>query len=92
MTYGFDDDILQVLTEAGSEGLSVRKVARHVFNARHTMFDELVYEDVHAYVAKFLLRSSKSKKSPIIRGEKRGMYLIDKSREKRVQLRLDFVG
>ena len=90
MKYRFDEDIIQILLEAGSEGLSVRKLSRHVFNLRHTMFDELTYDTVHAYVARFLLRSSKSKHSPIIHTAKRGVYRIDDKCRIDVQLKLNF--
>ena len=86
----FDNDILQVLSEAGDEGLSVRKIARHVFNARHTMFDTLIYEEVHAYIGRYLLRSSKSKKSPIIHAEKRGAYRLKNNASSGIQTTIDF--
>ena len=90
MIYRFDEDILQILSEAGSDGLSVRKLSRHVFNLRHTMFDELTYDDVHAYVAKYLLKSSKLKQSPIIHAEKKGVYRVSDKYQMNIQLRLDF--
>lgn len=35
----YDSEILFVLTEAGEKGLSVKKIARHVFNNCNGLFD-----------------------------------------------------
>ena len=37
----FDKEILRILMEAGTEGLSLQKVARHVFNAFNSFFNQL---------------------------------------------------
>ena len=37
--------------EAGNEGLSVKKVARHVHNACNTFFATVSFEDIHNYVS-----------------------------------------
>ena len=43
----YDRLIIEILMEAGSDGLTVRKVSRHVFNAVNGLFDEADIEAVH---------------------------------------------
>ena len=77
MATSYDDTILKVLTEAGKEGLSVQKIAHHVFNASNTFFETVSLEEVHRYVQQYLLRNSKSEQSLIQRTEKRGYYRLN---------------
>ena len=46
----YDRLIIEILMEAGSDGLTVRKVSRHVFNAVNGLFDEADIEAVHKLV------------------------------------------
>lgn len=55
----YDRLIIEILMEAGSDGLTVRKVSRHVFNAVNGLFDEADIEAVHKLVRAFLQRHSK---------------------------------
>ena len=86
----YDKEIISVLTEAGSEGLSIGKIARHVFNACNSMFDVLSFKDVHAYVAQYLQRNSKNCNSVIARTEKRGVYRLNYDSQEVRQLMLQF--
>ena len=88
--HDLEADILQVLAEAGTEGLSVRKVARHVYNARHTMFDDLDYGSLHASVSRYLRYHADSKKSIIIHSAKRGHYTLDPKKPLVTQLKINF--
>lgn len=57
----YDRLIIEILMEAGSDGLTVRKVSRHVFNAVNGLFDEADIEAVHKLVRAFLQRHSKGR-------------------------------
>ena len=48
----YDRLIIEILMEAGSDGLTVRKVSRHVFNAVNGLFDEADIEAVHSATAR----------------------------------------
>lgn len=86
----YDRDILHILDEAGINGLSVRKIARHVFNGYNNFFDNVSFDDVYHYVASYLIRNSKSKDSIIERTEIRGVYRINRSSGIIRQLCFDF--
>ena len=75
----YDSEILFVLTEAGEKGLSVKKIARHVFNNCNGLFDVVPFEDVYHYVACYLKRNSKSNDSIIERTSIRGVYRLNQS-------------
>jgi len=86
----YDKEIIRILTEAGSKGLSVLKVARHVYNACNSLFNELDFAEVHAYVTQYLLRNSKNRESLIERTERRGTYRLNPHSQEALQLMLQF--
>ena len=55
----YNNEILKVLAEAGNDGLSVKKIARHVHNAHNTLFSNVSFDEVYAYVGQYLKRNSK---------------------------------
>ena len=86
----YDNEILKVLTEAGSAGISVQKVSRHVFNAFNSFFNPVQYQDVHDYVLQYLQRNSKSAISLITRTDTRGVYKLNLDNQESRQLMLQF--
>jgi hypothetical protein len=73
----FDEKILLFLKEAGEDGLSVSKLAQHVFNASNNFFEPLDFKEVHAYVGRYLLRQSKSQMPLVISTGVRGHYRLN---------------
>ncbi|MCR5131042.1 MAG: hypothetical protein K6C10_06240 [Prevotella sp.] len=86
----YDQEILKVLTEAGSAGISVQKISRHVFNACNSLFTPIDFQSVHDYVLQFLQRNSKSAASLIVRAETRGVYKLNLDNQEGQQLMLQF--
>ena len=74
MTY--DQQILQVLTEAGECGVSVQAIAKHVYNMNCTFFVQPDFEEIRTYVQQYLLRNSKSQQSLIESTGRRGYYRL----------------
>ena len=75
MTY--DQQILQVLTEAGECGVSVQAIATHVYNMNCTFFVQTDFEEIRTYVQQYLLRNSKSQQSLIESTGRRGYYRLN---------------
>jgi len=73
----YDQQILQVLTEAGEGGVSVQAIAKHVYNMNCTFFTQPDYEEIRSYVQQFLLRNSKSAQSLIESTGRRGYYRLN---------------
>ena len=73
----YDQQILQILTEAGDRGLSVQTISKHVFNRTRTFFVSPDLEEIRSYVQQFLLRNSKSAQSLIERTGQRGYYRLN---------------
>lgn len=86
----YDREIFLVLNEAGTKGLSVKKIARHIYNRCNGFFDEVQYEDIRRYVGDYLNRNCKLTGSIIERTEVRGVYRINMSSSDSRQLLLDF--
>lgn len=55
----YEKDIFIVLQEAGDSGLSVRKIARHVLNARNSFFDTESKETISRAVQRYLTYHSR---------------------------------
>lgn len=85
-----DQEILNVLVEAGTKGLKVEKIARHVYNSCNSIFNPLSYENVHAYVTQYLIKCSKNPKSVIEKGKGVGVYHVNYKSEAVMQLMFNF--
>lgn len=85
-----DQEILNVLVEAGTKGLKIEKIARHVYNSCNSIFNPLSYENVHAYVTQYLIKCSKSPKSVIEKGKGVGIYHVNYKSEAVKQLMFNF--
>ena len=85
----YDREILRILTEVGDRGLSVAKISRHVHHACNSLFTPIDFEDVHKYVAQYLLRNSKNPDS-IIEKTDRGVYHLNLRSQETQQLMLQF--
>lgn len=86
----YQKEILAVLYEAGSDGLSVHKIAIHVHNLHNTLFSPVAFEEVRRKVQTWLLRNSKSSDSLVIRLDKRGKYKLNMKSARARQLILEF--
>ncbi|MBR5349669.1 MAG: hypothetical protein IK124_00350 [Prevotella sp.] len=87
----YEKEILRILSVAGSTGLSVKKIARHVFNASNTFFEVLNYDEVYQQVQQYLLRNSKQKDSLFERMDARGVYRLNANSAESLQLMLQFL-
>ena len=85
-----DQEIFRVLMAAGSNGLKLEKIARHVYNSCNSIFTPLNYKDVHAYVTHYLTRCAKDPGSLIEKGKGYGVYHINFKSVQVQQLMLDF--
>ena len=86
----YQNEILAVLYEAGSDGLSVHKIAIHVHNSHNTLFSPIAFEVVRRNVQSWLLRNSKSSDPLVVRLDKRGRYKINMKSAKARQLIFEF--
>ena len=82
----YEKEIVAILLEAGRNGLALRKIARHVFNMRNSLFEQLEYEDVHADVQKYIRKNSRDSRSLIRHTAKRGCYRLNKNSEKYISM------
>ena len=73
----YDQQILNILTEAGERGISVQTIAKHVYNMNCTFFFQPDYEEIRSYVQQYLLRNSKSSQSLIESTGRRGYYRLN---------------
>lgn len=74
----YDNLIIEVLIEAGSNGLSVRKITHHVYNAVNGLFDEADWNVVHRMVRAFLHYHTKGTE-PALSRPRRGVYSLNRT-------------
>ena len=58
-----EQEILSVLVQAGSKGLKLEKIARHVYNSGNSIFHPLDYKMVYNFVSQYLMKNSKDPRS-----------------------------
>lgn len=90
LTLNLQQEILRVLLEAGPEGLPVKKISRHVYNACNNLFNHVDYADVHQRVVQYLSKASKSPYSAICHGQRRGWYQLNPGAKETHHLMLEF--
>lgn len=86
----YDQEILRVLCEAGSDGLSVHKISVHVHNACNSLFSPVEFAEVYRYVVSFLARNSRDSFSLVSRMQIRGRYRLNPNSARWSQLMLRF--
>lgn len=85
----YSKDIIDILLKA-PQGLSVRKIVRHVYNAHNSLFESADIEDIKRFVGQYLSARSKTSKSPIEHAEERGVYRLNLQSQESQQLMLHF--
>lgn len=68
---------MAILTEAGEKGLSLNKIARHVYNSSCTLFESPSFDKVYAELAQFLSRQSRLSDGMVKRTGTRGVYALN---------------
>lgn len=86
----YEQTIFRILKEAGPAGLSVKKIARHVYNEQNTFFSVVNFADVHREVRLFLTRNSRHANSMCEHAEGWGAYRLNRNSPKTMQLMLEF--
>ena len=65
------------MLQAGTRGISVQAIAKHVYNMNRTFFVSPDLEEIHTYVQQYLVRNSKSPQSLVERTDRRGFYRLN---------------
>ncbi len=86
----YDQEILRILAQAGSNGLKLENIARHVFNSCNSMFNPLNYKDVYNYVRQYLKKYSKDSQSLVEKSDKHGIYHLNLKSKLAQQYALQF--
>lgn len=85
-----EQEIFNVLVQAGSQGLKLEKIVRHVYNSCNSIFTPLDYKYVYGFVSQYLIKNSKNPSSIIEKGKGYGVYRINYKSSAMQQLMLDF--
>ena len=86
----YEKEILLVLEEAGSSGLSLRKIANHVYNSVNGLFEVVTYEQVYRSVVCYIYAQSKHSDGTVMTTGERGRYRINPNSLRFSQMKLNF--
>lgn len=89
-TMNYDHEIKRILWEAGREGLSIKKIAHHVFNLHNSFFETTSYDDVYRAVVYCVAKNKKAKEPFMEHAEKRGLYRLTQKSNRESQLMFQF--
>ena len=77
--------------DVGARGISVKKLAKHVYNHYCTLFFQPDFQEIHRYTQRYLQRHSRTPNDIIEHAEKWGHYRLNtRNSERAQQLMLDF--
>lgn len=86
----YEQEIKELLFEAGNDGLSIKKIARHIFNMHNGLFESVPYEKVYKDIQACVAKNNKSTQPFMERTERWGYYRLTKKSKKSQQLMLQF--
>lgn len=72
------------------DGLSIRKIVRHVYNAHNSLFDTVDLEEVKRSVTMYLTAKSKMPSSFIEKTDQRGVYRLKPNYRSNMELQFEF--
>jgi DNA repair protein RadC len=73
----YEQQILRILLDVGARGISVKKLAKHVYNHFCTFFYQPDLQEIHRFTQQYLLKQARQKKGIIEHAEKRGYYRLN---------------
>lgn len=86
----YKEELLHVLAEAGVEGLSLKKIATHIYNCNASLFETPDFEKIYNDLAQYLSKQSKMSDGFVKRIGVRGVYALNESWSGYLQTILDF--
>ena len=86
----YEQQILRILLDVGAHGISVKKLAKHVYNHYCTLFFQPDFDEVYRSVQQYLLSHSRSAYDLVEHTEKWGYYRLNTRNTTTQQLMLEF--
>ncbi len=86
----YEQQILRILLDVGARGISVKKLAKHVYNHSCTLFSQPDFADVYRFVQNYVQRHSRSPQGLIEHAERWGCYRLNTRSQQGRQLMIDF--
>ncbi len=86
----YEQDITRLLYEAGNEGLSIKKITRHIYNIHNGLFETVSYEAVYKDVVACINKNSKCKDNIFERTGEWGHYKLSHKSNTDTQLFFNF--
>ena len=78
------------MVEAGDEGLSLKKIAMHVYNSNNNLFENPDFNKIYSSLAQYLSKQSKMSDGMVKRISSKGVYAINKRWSGYLHTMIDF--
>lgn len=78
------------MVEAGDEGLSLKKIAMHVYNSNNNLFEKPDFNKIYSSIAQYLSKQSKMSDGMVKRIGTKGVYAINKRWSGYLHMMIDF--
>ena len=85
----YEEDLLRILSKVGERGISVRALAKHIYNKRTSLFSQPDPEAIHSFVQHYLLYHANKPKGNVVR-VRHGYYRLNTRIPYVKQLLIDF--
>ena len=73
----YEQQILRIFLDVGARGISVKKLAKHVYNHYCTLFFQPDFREVYRYTQQYVQRHSRSQNAILEHAEKWGYYRLN---------------
>ena len=73
----YEQQILRIFLDVGAHGISVKKLAKHVYNHYCTLFSQPDFREVYRYTQQYVQSHSRSSKAILEHAEKWGYYRLN---------------
>lgn len=74
----YEKHILRILRDVGARGISIKKLAKHVYNLSCTLFYQPDFNEVYGYTRCYVLRESRKKQGLVEHAQKWGHYRLNR--------------
>lgn len=86
----YEQEIKEILFEAGNDGLPIKIIARHIFNMHNGLFETTPLEQIYKSLQTVVAKNNKSKTPFMEKAEKWGYYRLTQKSKNDTQLLLQF--
>lgn len=75
-----EQQIIELLAKAGNKGMTCKKLAKHIFNANNSLFEEVSFDDIYRDLQAYLNKRALCRHPYIEKTDEWGYYRLNKQK------------